>query len=154
VHDLSRHSAFAETVRAIVGRVPEAMQRTRDSVVGFALVEQIWHLADLEQEGFAVRIDRILRESHPLLADFPGGKLARERRYIEQPLLPALQRFEEARAANVARLTAVTSDEWLRSGEQEGVGEVTLGRVAEMMMEHDASHAAELRDLLAELGLR
>jgi hypothetical protein len=153
VHDLSRLSAFAGTVRATVERVPEAMQGTRDSVVGFALVEQVWHLADLEEEGFAVRIDRILRESDPSLPDFPGGRLARERRYIEQPLLPALQRFEEARAANVARLAAATDEEWLRTGEQEGVGEVTLARVSEMMMEHDASHAAELRALIAELGL-
>ena len=153
MHDLSSLFAFAGTVRATVERVPEELQRTRDSVVGFALVEQVWHLADLEEEGFAVRIDRILRESHPSLPDFPGGKLARERRYIERPLLPALQRFEAARAANVARLTEATNEEWLRTGEQEGVGDVTLARVAEMMMEHDASHAAELRDLIAELGL-
>lgn len=146
-------SAFATALRETVERTPETLHRTRDSVDGFALVEQVWHLADLEEEGYAVRIRRILSESNPSLADFHGGELAKERRYLEQPLAPALQRFEAARAANIATLSAATPEELRRAGRQEGVGEVTLARVAEMMAEHDASHARELRELLAKLGV-
>jgi hypothetical protein len=146
-------AGFAAAVRATVERTPESLHRTRDSVVGFALVEQVCHLADLEDEGFAIRIRRILTEANPSLADFRGGEIAKERRYIEQPLAPALRRFEETRAANVATLSAASETALQRVGTQEGVGEVTLARVAEMMAAHDASHAGELRDLLAELGV-
>jgi len=146
-------AGFAAAVRATVEQMPESLHRTRDSAGFFALVEQVWHLADLEEEGFAVRIRRILSESNPSLADFRGDVIAKERRYIEQPLAPALRRFEETRAANVATLSAASEAELQRAGTQEGVGEVTLARVAEMMAAHDASHAAELRDLLAHHGI-
>jgi hypothetical protein len=132
--------------------MPESLHRTRDSAGNFALVEQVWHLADLEEEGYTVRITRILGETNPSLPDFRGDVVARERRYIEQALAPALQRFESARAANIARLSALTDEQWRRAGTQEGAGEVTLARVAEMMTEHDASHTEELRVLIAELG--
>jgi hypothetical protein len=42
-------------------------------------VEQCWHLADLEREAYAVRIQRLLREPDPTLPDFDGGKIAKER---------------------------------------------------------------------------
>jgi len=36
----------------------------------FCPVEHCWHLADLEREGYGVRIQRLLRENQPLLRDF------------------------------------------------------------------------------------
>ena len=40
----------------------------------FSPVEQVWHLADLEREGFAVRIRRLREEDNPRLADFDARK--------------------------------------------------------------------------------
>ncbi|HEU4887766.1 MAG TPA: DinB family protein, partial [Thermoanaerobaculia bacterium] len=67
-------------------------------------------------------------------------------------LAPALERFEQARAGNMALIDAASDEDRGRSGEQEGVGTVTFARVVEMMAEHDASHAAELAALREELG--
>src|SRR4051812_1034833 len=113
---LARLHDFAAHLRATVERMPESLHRTRDSSGNFALVEQVWHLADLEEEGYSVRITRILSESNPALPDFRGDVVARERRYLEQPLTPALERFEATRAANVARLSALSGEEWRRTG--------------------------------------
>jgi hypothetical protein len=124
-------------------------QRAADGT--FALIEQAWHLADLEAEGYGARIEKMLAEDDPQLPDFRGDVVAEERRYVELELEPALERFASARAANVARLEALSEEQWQRGGEQEGVGRVTIARVAEMMAEHDAGHAAELHALLAEL---
>jgi len=44
-------------------------------------VEQCWHLAELEREGFGARIRRLLDEAEPFLPDFDGARLARERDY-------------------------------------------------------------------------
>ena len=45
----------------------------------FSPVEQVWHLADLEREGFGIRIRRLISEPNPRLPDFEGGRLAVER---------------------------------------------------------------------------
>ena len=93
----------------------------------------------------------MLAEDDPRLPDFKGDEIAEQRRYLELELEPALRRFEDARAANLARIEALTEEQMQRGGEQEGVGRVTIARVVEMMAEHDAGHAAELHALLNEL---
>jgi hypothetical protein len=144
-------AAFPERVRAMIARLPEPLLRVRGAGETFSFVEQAWHLADLEVEGYGARIDRLLADDNPQLADFRGDLVAAERRYNELPLEPALERFASARAANVARLRDLTPEQWERAGEQEGAGRVTLARVAEMMREHDAGHAREMETLLQTL---
>ena len=140
--------AFPQQLRELIARVPAERLRVRAADGTFAAVEQVWHLADLEVEGYGERIRRIEGEDEPELVDFRGDVIAAERKYLELELEPALVRFEEARARNVAALESARDRS--RAGHQEGVGRVTLARIAEMMAEHDAGHAAELHALLAE----
>jgi len=57
----------------------------------FSPVEHCWHLADLEGEGYRVRIERLLHESEPSLLDFDGARLAEERHYRRKPLAEGLR---------------------------------------------------------------
>jgi len=107
-------------------------------------VEQCWHLADLEREGYAVRIQRLLREAEPQLPDFDGERIARERHYTTLPLAEALTAFRDARAANLAALRDVQEPDWFRAGVQDGVGEVALCDIPAMMDQHDAAHRREI----------
>jgi len=111
---------------------------------GFSPVEQAWHLADLEREGFAVRIRRLLDECQPSLPDFDGARLARERDYKSRSLAEGLREFEQARWAALRALRAVKPDQWERQGEQVGVGRVALCDIPAMMAEHDSAHRAEI----------
>jgi hypothetical protein len=113
---------------------------------GFAFVEQVWHLADLEREGYGVRIARLREEDRPQLPDFEGDRIARERRYIENDVDAGLTAFARARAANLAALSSV--EDWARPGEQDGVGPLTLADVPRMMREHDRGHFVEIARLL------
>jgi hypothetical protein len=114
----------------------------------FAPVEQAWHLADLEVEGYGARIEQLLSADRPHFADFKGDEIAVQRRYIELDLETALRRFEDARAMNVERLRRATRQQNERRATQDGVtGDVTLPRLAEMMTRHDASHMAEIARL-------
>lgn len=142
--------AFPQQLRELIARVPPERLRVRAADGTFAAVEQAWHLADLEVEGYGERIRRIEEEDEPELADFHGDVVAEERKYLELELEPALVRFAEARARNVDALEHARDRS--RAGHQEGVGRVTLARIAEMMSEHDQGHAAELRALTAELS--
>ena len=110
----------------------------------FCPVEQVWHLADLEREGFGLRIERLLTELNPHLPDFDGTRVARERNYRSLELEEGLKAFEAARDANLAALLAVLVPDWTRRGTQEGVGELTLCDMPTFLHQHDQAHVAEI----------
>ena len=128
---------------------PEWARRPQEEV--FSLVDQVCHLRDLEEEGYTLRIRRLLREDNPLLADFDGAAVARARDYRRQDLSLALNALDLARRQNVAVLTELPAEAFHRRGRM-GDAEVTLERLTAMMLEHDASHRQELEDLFTALG--
>jgi len=148
---LSNLEGTPSTLRAAHANLPEEGAALRGTSGPFSFIEQIWHLADLECEGFGLRISRLLSETEPQLADFDGGRIASERHYQEKNLLEGLKRFETSRVQNLARLSEATAADWHRFGTQEGVGRVALFDLPRMMLEHDRSHIQELIQLFDEV---
>jgi DinB superfamily len=111
---------------------------------GLGPVEQCWHLADLEREGFGVRIHRLLTEREPHLPDFDGAAVARERVYRSRSLTEGIAVFRAARRENLAALAALRPEDWTRAGTQDGIGAVALCDIPAMMAEHDAGHRREI----------
>ena len=146
---LSEMAAFLRSEARALG--PERA-RARPSAGGFALVEHLRHLADLEREGYGARIARLLAEERPFLPDFDGARIARERAYLSADADAALAEFEAARAANLARLAAASPRELAREGEQEGVGRIALSDLPRAMAAHDGEHRTEIERLRAELA--
>jgi hypothetical protein len=141
---LASLNSMPEYLREIFAGLTSEQARTAGPDGAFSPVEQAWHLADLECEGFGVRIQRLLTESEPHLPDFDGTKIAAERNYRSLSLEDGLLAFTEARRKNVAALPAIDSPMWLRSGTQEGVGSVSLCDVPNFMFQHDSAHRAEI----------
>jgi hypothetical protein len=110
----------------------------------FSPVEQVWHLADLERDGFGLRIRRLQGEASPHLPDFDGAKIAQERNYRALSLADGLRAFEAAREANLRTLESLPSEAWARSGTQDGVGAVALCDMPAFMRQHDQAHMAEI----------
>jgi uncharacterized damage-inducible protein DinB len=150
---LARLSEMPGELRAAAARLGQAREREAPEGGGFSMVEQAWHLADLEREGFGARIARLLAEDAPRLPDFDGARVARERDYRARTLDEGLAAFAAARAENLARLRALPDEAWARAGTQDGVGPVTLGDLPRLMCEHDDSHRAEIAALLAGRGV-
>ena len=117
----------------------------------FSLLENIWHLADLEREAYGPRIRRLLTEDEPFFSDFDGDRIARERRYNEKDLAVGLAAFREARSRNVEVLRSASRPDWKRLASQEGVGRITLEDLPRQMARHDASHTRDIAGLLASL---
>jgi DinB superfamily len=113
----------------------------------FSALEQVCHLRDLESEGYAERINKLLTENQPSLPDFDGSRLARERDYNKQDFESALQDFAFARAENVRVMKSLSPDELKRSGVLDGVGAITLEKLLLLMCEHDQSHLKEISEL-------
>lgn len=136
--------------RAAEGLCPDSA-RLRPSASGFSFVENVWHLADLEREGYGVRIRRILSEEAPVLSNFDGDRVARERAYQERDLQAGIDAFAAARRANVEIFRHLSSREWKRQGAQDGHGAIALEDVPRMMTEHDRSHTGDVARLLEEV---
>lgn len=110
----------------------------------FSPVEQVWHLADLEREGFGLRIRKLQSEQNPHLPDFDGDKIAKERNYRSLSLLGGLRAFEEAREANLSYLQTLSLEDWSKNGTQEGVGDVSLCDMPVFINQHDRAHVDEI----------
>lgn len=120
----------------------------------FSALENLCHLRDLELQGYTRRIKRLLDESDPVLADFDGARVAAESNYHNQQADLALQTLKKARRENVRTLRSLTEEQLERAGTLEGVGKITLRRLAEMMREHDEGHIEDLRVLRQRLQRR
>jgi hypothetical protein len=150
---LAALEAMPADLQSAAAHMTEEATRTPPADGGFSLVEQAWHLADLEREGYGARIRRLLAEADPELPDFDGARLAAERNYRARSLAEGIASFRDARSANLALLRSVPPAAWGRAGRQEGVGRVTLRDVPRMMREHDDAHRAEIAALLAGTSL-
>jgi DinB family protein len=139
-------------LEGIAARFTAESARRRPPDGSFSFVENVWHLADLEREGYGRRIARLRDEEGPALPDFDGARVARERDYQARSVPDGLAAFASARRANLAVLATLAASEWDRTGVQEGVGAVRLRDVPAMMLEHDAGHRDEVRGLIGEAG--
>ena len=110
----------------------------------FAAVEQVWHLADLEQDGFAARIEHLLLGLTMQMPDFDGDAVAKERNYKALDFAEGIRKFSEARKRNIATLRNLQQEEWTRAGQLEGVGPISLCDIPALLFQHDRAHKAEI----------
>lgn len=154
-------SNFDELSNALASTPAEVRRLTKDlsgdqvrwkpSALEFSVVENVCHLRDIEMDGYAVRIKRILQEDQPFLADLNGARLAEERDYNNQELKPALDEFTLAREENLRTIRALPPGQLTRTGTLENTGAITLERLVEMMREHDDAHISELESLCVKI---
>src|SRR5438045_9746032 len=137
---LGRVSGTPAILARIAAQVPAELVRVRSGP--FALVEHVWHMADLERE-FAERIRRLLGEADPFLPDFDGERIAKERQYLTLDLAAGVAAFASAREETLRRLRDVGSVGWERRGRQEGVGTASLAEWPGRIAGHDRAQRHE-----------
>ncbi|HEV7743420.1 MAG TPA: DinB family protein [Pyrinomonadaceae bacterium] len=140
-----------DKLKSFAAELGSAEIRWSSSPDEFSVLENICHLRDLELQGYGPRIRRILAEPAPALADFDGARVAAESNYNSEQLDAAMLSFETARRENVEILRTLSDGKLNRTGTLEGVGSVTLRRLAELMREHDEGHLDDLRVLSERL---
>ena len=118
--------------------------KRKPTEIDFSLTEQVWHLRDIEELGYAVRIKKLLSEDHPLLSDIDGAKLAVERAYNTLDFAEGQQGFALMRSANIEKIRGLSLEQLGRTGRFDNSAVVTLEDVLLMMRDHDAAHRNEL----------
>jgi hypothetical protein len=152
MRDFAPLQQLPEVLGRLLREIDPSLLRTRCSSGSFALVEHLWHLADLEAEGFGARLARLRDEDAPHLPDFRGDVIALERDYLARDAAAGLAAFAQARSANLAAFAALSEAQWARAGTQEEVGPIALHELPGKMLEHDRGHAKELGELLTEIA--
>ncbi|HEV2765957.1 MAG TPA: DinB family protein [Pyrinomonadaceae bacterium] len=140
-----------ESLRRLASGLSDVELRWKPSDEEFSVLEHVCHLSDIEREGYAVRVARLLEENEPFLPDLDGSRLADERAYNRQLPEEPLETFTRARVETVARLKNLSAGELSRGGTLEGVGALTLEDLLGRMSEHDTEHLRALEDLRRRL---
>jgi hypothetical protein len=144
---LARLSAAPARLRDAVVSIPRRNWQQRPAEGGFSCVEHACHLRDIETDGYAIRLARIVAEDKPSLPDLDGDALARERDYQAQDALAACDAFGAVRAKVVAGLAKLSASERERLGLLDGRTPFTLDEMAVAMLAHDAAHLQQLQGL-------
>ncbi len=142
--------AFPSKLAAVVESFPKTRWTTRPSGTGFALVEHVCHLRDLDAV-YAARIRAVLTADLPSLASVDGTALAAQREYLKDNLPEALVAFRRSRRRLCSRLKSTTASDRKRCGLRDGARRMNVEDLAREAVEHDQTHALELDELRLEL---
>lgn len=114
-------------------------------------LEQLCHVLDIEVDGYQLRFQRALGETHPLLASIDTDALVRERNYGGADAATTLAAFRAAREQTVALIASFTSEQLARTAEFEGYGPLTVRSLVHYLCSHDQQHLAGLQWLLGKI---
>lgn len=140
---LKRLAEMPAVLQGAVERATPAQLRLRPNAESFCLIEHACHLRDLEREGYAVRLARMLGEEMPVLQGFEGDVIARKRDYMSQDARLAAAQFASAREAFLERARSLTGGEMSRTASFMGRA-ITVCDLLAMMVEHDHGHREEI----------
>lgn len=115
-------------------------------------IEQLYHVRDIEIEGYHRRFRRTLAEDNPVLGSIDTEALAKIRRYTDADASQVLGAFTTARAQTIALLAEVSPEQYGRKAMFEGYGPVTLTGLVHFLCSHDQQHLAGLQWLLGKIA--
>ena len=104
------------------------------------------HMAAGEQ-FYLERLNILLNQSNPYLYSFGAAADARTEELRAGSLEANVAEFGLQRGETVSLLMGMTLVDWRRTGNHETLGEISIEDVIEEMIDHDADHIAQLRDL-------
>ena len=140
--------SMPQIIQDMLAGVSESELSARPLDGSWSILEHICHLRDIEQEGYSVRINQMLNQKNPVLADLDGDKLAQERDYINQDFRSALEIFIANRVDNARTIRDLSPPQLSRQAMFENVGPITFLELLIKMREHDQGHITELTQLL------
>jgi hypothetical protein len=117
----------------------------------FTAIEQLWHVHDVEVDGYHQRFRRILGEEHPFLPDLGSEALAKARGYASRDATPALAGFRAARERTVEMLASLDATQLKRTALFEDYGPVTTRSLVHFLCSHDQQHLAGMQWLLGKI---
>ena len=107
------------------------------------------HLSDAELV-YSVRIRMALTADRPYLAAFDENAWVDRFADLEVDPKESLLRWRALRDANVRVLDSLEDGEWKLTGLHAERGELSLAHIADLLVQHDRAHLAQIRAGLAD----
>lgn len=133
--------------RLIDNRSPEDL-RTAAKDGGWGVVEVLAHLHDWEEITHE-RVWQILEEDNPAFVDYDDSMWAIEHEYGSQDPHQVFAHITKLRCDLVAKLRELEEDAWNWRAMHPAHGEITLRWFTTLIIQHDAVHVAEIREVLS-----
>jgi len=142
------HGAPARFAALASGLPPERLMRRVEGA--WSIQENVGHLADLDRILFTPRLDQFEAGAGTLLAADVTNRTTDEAGHNERRFEDVLASFAAARAEIVRRLDATPPEAFARTALHERLGvRMQLIDLCVFFAEHDDSHAARVRELMA-----
>lgn len=93
------------------------------------------------------RLNQLLNQDNPYLHSFVPAADARMQELLAQDLAANVAEYGNLRGETVSLLMGMTLVDWQRTGMHPTLGEISIEEVVEEMIDHDADHFAQLREL-------
>jgi hypothetical protein len=113
----------------------------------WSIVEVLGHLWHLEPV-FRERMERMLHEDNPVLADYDPDVHGATGVYRRAGLAAALSEFSQERATSVAVLNSITREQLSRPGIHSELGPITIESLLHEWPFHDLGHVRQIAELV------
>jgi len=131
--------------RLLEGRSSEELRQAAQDG-GWGIVEILSHIQDWEEVAHE-RVRSILEQTRPELEDYDDSLWAIEHDYGSQNGHTVLACIVELRSQLVERLRHLEPASWQRQAILAGEGEITLRWLMQRLVEHDARHIGQAREV-------
>ncbi len=145
---------FGGMLPAVVRDVAGEDARWRPADGGWSILEIVCHLGDEEVEDFRMRLESTLRDPSEAWRSNDPEAWAVERRYNEDDLAEAVDRFVAERRASIAWLRSLDEPDWSRAYEHPTFGPIRTGDILVSWTAHDALHLRQLAKRMFQMVQR
>jgi hypothetical protein len=151
---ISRLDRFATVLPPLVRNLPDEDARFKPPSGAWSILEIVCHLADEEVEDFRTRLRMTLEDPTRAWPKIDPEGVAKSRKYNEQDLAKALDRFTRERTASIQWLRSLPNPHWTRAYVHPKFGPQTAGMLLASWQAHDALHLRQIAKRLYELAAR
>lgn len=134
------HAALAE----LTATLSDGALDFRPGAEEWSTREILAHLVDDEMFIMRMRVERMIKEEHPALADHDEKKWYSHRNTSRDAVSELLHDFAIQRAASLNILTFLNEEDWARTAYHPGYGDFTAEEWLEHWAEHDLVHIRQI----------
>lgn len=137
-----------DVLRAQLLPLDDAALRWRSAPDDWCIKEVIGHLIETDRDAFLGRIKAMLDEAYPTLGGMDIHGLVAERQDSRRAVADLLDDLADQRAEIANFVAQLTLADLTRSGNYPRLGDITVADFVYEWPFHDASHIAQIQDLI------
>jgi hypothetical protein len=136
-----------EIILPLVAEVPESILKRRPKPGKWSAHEHACHLATIHPV-MSARLDLMLHDAKPRIVPYLPSAAEEEGAMLDQDLGESLRRFTADRQTLVARLKALTAEDWQRTAQHGEYSHYSVFIMFRHLAMHDLFHAYRIEELL------